>query len=61
MSMFKFNVLQNVALGLALSERQFAIVMQFRINYTRQTFFSARRIGWKFPGPKRIQMLFLYL
>ena len=49
--------LGNVSLRLALSERQFAIVMQFRIDY-KANIFSARRIGWKFPGPKRIQMLF---
>ena len=54
--------LGNVALRFALSERQFAIVMQSRINYKANIFFSAdsnlRRIGWKFPGPKIIQMLF---
>ena len=47
--------LGDVALRFALSERQFAIVIQSRIDYKH---FSARRIGWKLPGPKRIQMLF---
>ena len=49
--------LGNVALRFALSEHQFAIVMQSRIDY-KANIFSARRIGWKVPGPKRIQMLF---
>ena len=47
----------NVALRFALSGRQFAIVMQSRIDY-KANIFTARRIGWKLPGPKRIQMLF---
>ena len=50
-----------MALRFALSERQFAIVMQSRINYEANNFSAdanLRRIGWKFPGPKRIQMLF---
>ena len=44
--------LGNVALRFALSERQFAIVMQFRIDYKANIFLL------EVPGPKRIQMLF---
>ena len=41
-----------MALRFALSEGQFAIVM------LQGKHFSARRMGWNLPGPKRIQMLF---
>ena len=44
--------LGNVALRFALSERQFAIVMQSRIDYKANIFLL------EVPGPKRIQMLF---
>ena len=53
--------LWNVTLRFTLSGRQFATVMQSRIDY-KANIFSAdsnlRSIGQKFPGPKRIQMLF---
>ena len=44
--------LGNVASRFALSERQFAIVMQSRIDYKANIFLL------EVPGPKRIQMLF---
>ena len=44
--------LGNVVLRFALSKRQFAIVMQSRIDYKANSFLL------KVPGPKRIQMLF---
>ena len=44
--------LGNVALRFALSERQFAIVMQSRIDYKANIFLL------EVHGPKRIQMLF---
>ena len=44
--------LGNAALRFSLSERQFAIVMQSRIDYKANIFLL------EVPGPKRIQMLF---
>ena len=47
-----FIVTEYAALRFALSERQFAIVMQSRIDYKANIFLL------EVSGPKRIQMLF---